>query len=212
VAGTFWAPFGSLAAGVINGTDSANLIGVDPQLGALTYNGGETYSHALSTGTPAVDLGANPLALADDQRGPGFPREVADAADIGAVEAGVAVPIPALSRVGMAGTVLLLLAIGLLMLRRRQPRAVVWESALPRRGPTRPEERPREGRDAGGSAARAAAALFSARAGASRVSRHSELGRARAPAQKAAPPEARSCGTAAAKSASRGARALTGVS
>ena len=111
-----------LAAGVINGTDTANLIGVDPQLGALTNNGGETETHALPTGSPAVDLGANPLALAEDQRGPGFPREVADAVDIGAVEASAAIPVPALSTFGMAAFVLLLLAIGLLMLRRRRSR------------------------------------------------------------------------------------------
>jgi hypothetical protein len=115
----------SLVAGVINGTNTANLIGIDPQLGALTFNGGETFTHALSTDSPAVDLGANPLALADDQRGPGFPREVLDAADIGAVEAGEAFPIPALSTFGMAGFVLLLLGIGLLILRRRQSRVAV---------------------------------------------------------------------------------------
>ncbi|MGL5001465.1 MAG: InlB B-repeat-containing protein, partial [Casimicrobium sp.] len=39
-------------------------------------------------GSPAINAGANPLALTSDQRGAGYPRIVGAAADIGAIEAG----------------------------------------------------------------------------------------------------------------------------
>ncbi len=112
----------SLVAGVINGTDSANLIGVDPLLAPLADYGGPTNTLALSPGSPVIDLGDNPLALATDQRGPGFFREISGVADIGAVELGSGVspfPIPTLSAIGAVGLVLLMVTLGLVMLRRR---------------------------------------------------------------------------------------------
>ena len=64
-----------------------NVIGGNPQLAALAFNGGPTRTHALLSGSPAIDAGSNPLGLTTDQRGAGFPREAGARADIGAYEA-----------------------------------------------------------------------------------------------------------------------------
>ena len=45
------------------------IIGRCPMLGALKYNGGPTMTHALYSGSPAIDAGVNALGLAYDQRG-----------------------------------------------------------------------------------------------------------------------------------------------
>ena len=63
-----------------------NLLGVDPMLGPLANNGGPTQTQALLGGSPAINAGSNPLSLATDQRGPGHPRVVGAAADMGAYE------------------------------------------------------------------------------------------------------------------------------
>lgn len=62
------------------------LIGIDPLLAALTNNGGPARTQALLPGSPAIDVGSNSQALANDQRGPGFARAVGAAPDIGAFE------------------------------------------------------------------------------------------------------------------------------
>jgi len=59
---------------------------VNPQLGALAFNGGPTRTRALQAGSPAINAGSNPLGLTTDQRGTGFPRVVGAAADMGAYE------------------------------------------------------------------------------------------------------------------------------
>jgi len=64
-----------------------------PLLLPLAANGGPTLTHALAPGSPAVDAGNNSSALANDQRGAGFPRVLGVAADIGAFE-GVLAPRP----------------------------------------------------------------------------------------------------------------------
>ncbi|MEG4121836.1 choice-of-anchor Q domain-containing protein, partial [Microcoleus sp. N9_B4] len=74
----------------VNGTNG-NIVGtfatpVNPQLAALANNGGLTQTHALVSGSPAIDAGTNPNSLTTDQRGTGFPRVVGSAADIGAYE------------------------------------------------------------------------------------------------------------------------------
>jgi hypothetical protein len=64
---------------------SANPI--DPRLGPLQNNGGPTQTMALLPGSPAIDAGdssATPGLY--DQRGPGYPRIVNGAIDIGAFE------------------------------------------------------------------------------------------------------------------------------
>lgn len=75
-------------------TGTGDVTGVDPLVStALAYNGGLTPTHALLTGSPAIDS-ANPSACNDalgnpqafDQRGTGFPRVVGAACDKGALE------------------------------------------------------------------------------------------------------------------------------
>jgi CSLREA domain-containing protein len=70
------------AGGSCGLTDSTDLDGVDPQLGALGDNGGPTPTLALASLSPAVDAGATGQTV--DQRGVARPQGAA--ADIGAFE------------------------------------------------------------------------------------------------------------------------------
>jgi hypothetical protein len=65
---------------------SGNLIGADPGLAPLAFNGGPTRTHALLPTSLAINTGANPLGLTTDQRGAGFPRVLGTSADMGAYE------------------------------------------------------------------------------------------------------------------------------
>lgn len=97
----------ALSSSWFAGTESNNIIGVDEsnsfftgndnqfgvtaaalKLGALAYNGGPTMTHALLSGSLAIDTGSNAAAsgLLYDQRGSGFDRIFNDTVDIGAVE------------------------------------------------------------------------------------------------------------------------------
>ena len=58
----------------------------DPLLGPLTNNGGVTFTHALLSGSPAINAGSSTSPLTTDQRGTGFPRLSGSAVDIGAYE------------------------------------------------------------------------------------------------------------------------------
>jgi hypothetical protein len=62
-----------------------DTIAADPLLAPLADNGGATKTHALGAGSPARDRGL-PGNWDTDQRGPGFPRVLGVAADIGAYE------------------------------------------------------------------------------------------------------------------------------
>jgi predicted outer membrane repeat protein len=73
------------AGGLINASNG-NIVGADPVIGPLADNGGPTWTHALLAGSPALDAGSNPLNLAGDQRGEGYPRTLGASTDIGAVE------------------------------------------------------------------------------------------------------------------------------
>jgi hypothetical protein len=69
----------------------SNLIGVDPQLGALANNGGPTETHLPSINSPVVDKGSAPGDLTTDQRGDPrtvdtSPANAHDGTDIGSVE------------------------------------------------------------------------------------------------------------------------------
>jgi uncharacterized repeat protein (TIGR01451 family) len=82
---------GSNGTNLDSGTSCAfaaagDLSATDPLLGALADNGGPTLTHALLSGSPAIDAAANAgcTALGQDQRG--VPRP-ADGCDIGAFEA-----------------------------------------------------------------------------------------------------------------------------
>jgi hypothetical protein len=48
---------------------------IDARLGPLANNGGPTMTHALRSGSPAIDRGDNAVAPAADQRGVGRPRD-----------------------------------------------------------------------------------------------------------------------------------------
>jgi hypothetical protein len=84
-------------AGIVGITvdGGGNLIGADARLGPLAFNGGPTATHALLPGSAAIDGGTDPLGLAFDQRGPGFPRSVGGGTDIGAFEAPLSLPVKA---------------------------------------------------------------------------------------------------------------------
>lgn len=89
---------------VFNPGSVNNLTNTDALLGPLAENGGLTKTHALSTGSPAIDAGINSESLATDQRAVGFVRTVDDATvtngagsdgtDIGAFEVGAVPVIP----------------------------------------------------------------------------------------------------------------------
>jgi uncharacterized delta-60 repeat protein len=67
---------------------SGNVLGVDPMLDVLASNPPTawTRTHALLPGSPAINTGSNPLGLAFDQRGAGFPRTIGAGTDMGAYE------------------------------------------------------------------------------------------------------------------------------
>ena len=88
------------AGGVLTGM--GDRINTDPMLGPLQDNGGSTFTHAPSTGSPAIDAGKNFAVGTTDQRGPGFVRTFdnasianangGDGTDIGAYEMQVVTP------------------------------------------------------------------------------------------------------------------------
>ena len=82
------------AGGIVNGVNG-NIVGVDPKLGPLQFNGGPTMTQALLPGSPAIDAGVA-SGQTTDQRGAGFARTYdnpdkanasdGDGTDIGAFE------------------------------------------------------------------------------------------------------------------------------
>ena len=93
-AGTFSGSNNLVQDGSDAGTGLVGTINADPLLDPLQNNGGPTETHALGTGSPAIDAGDNALAvdemsnpLTTDQRGAGFTRIENAIADIGAFEA-----------------------------------------------------------------------------------------------------------------------------
>jgi len=69
----------------VNGDQVGTLAApLDPLLGPLQNNGGPTFTHALLSGSPAIDAGDNTGAPTTDQRG--FSRIVGGTIDIGAYE------------------------------------------------------------------------------------------------------------------------------
>ena len=62
------------------------IVGLCPRIGSLSFNGGSKPTHALRSGSPAIDAGNNKRALPFDERGSPFARAVAPTADIGAYE------------------------------------------------------------------------------------------------------------------------------
>ncbi len=79
------------SGGEVSGAYSGggNLVGGDPKLGALRYNGGPTQTMALLSGSPAIGAGTTtlvPPGVITDERG--SPRIKGGAVDIGAFESG----------------------------------------------------------------------------------------------------------------------------
>jgi hypothetical protein len=76
----------------ITGDTAGNITGTDPNLGALADNGGPTFTHAVSPGTPPYNAGRNAGCPATDQRGVARPQE--GTCEIGAYEFQVVTPAP----------------------------------------------------------------------------------------------------------------------
>ena len=76
---------GSIAPG------AGNIVSQDPLLLPLGDYGGPTATHALASGSQAIDAGSNPAGAAYDQRG--LPRVVNGTADMGAFESGNVIPL-----------------------------------------------------------------------------------------------------------------------
>jgi hypothetical protein len=56
------------------GNHVTDLVGVDPQLGALEDNGGATHTHALLVNSPAIDAAVCLGTITNDQRGAARPQ------------------------------------------------------------------------------------------------------------------------------------------
>jgi hypothetical protein len=78
--------------GIIVGSGTGDIVGVDPMLGPLADNGGTTMTHALLLGSPAIN--AVPLTfctVSTDQRG--IIRPQGPSCDIGALESLLGIPV-----------------------------------------------------------------------------------------------------------------------
>jgi len=76
----------AVGGGIVAPTD---IVGLDPMLGPLAFNGGTTRTHALRAGSPAIDAGNETVFLPTDQRGIARPQDGGSGvarADIGAYE------------------------------------------------------------------------------------------------------------------------------
>ena len=87
---------GTGSSGITNGVNN-NQVGsgaspINPQLGALTNNGGLTETHALLAGSPAINTANNATCPPTDQRGVG--RPIGPICDIGSFESPFGVPTP----------------------------------------------------------------------------------------------------------------------
>jgi CSLREA domain-containing protein len=86
----------SNACGLSDGLNG-NIVGQDPTLGVLANNGGDTRTHALQTGSPAIDTGTNGECPATDQRG--VIRPQGTHCDIGAFEYEMDAPLPSVTSI-----------------------------------------------------------------------------------------------------------------
>jgi hypothetical protein len=99
---------------VKDGSCNASLSG-DPLLGPLQNNGGGTLTHALLSGSGAIDAGDNasiPTGVINDQRGIGFPRIINGTVDIGAFEVQQVQP----PQINEPSSILGLIAVGIIVI------------------------------------------------------------------------------------------------
>lgn len=89
----------------VAGNTTHNIVSQNPMLGPLQNNGGLTLTHALLSGSPAINAGnpsgctdANNLALTADQRGFPRPFPTGGRCDIGAYEYGFRLELPLILR------------------------------------------------------------------------------------------------------------------
>ncbi len=85
IVGTITSQGRNLVQGGCSGCTGADITS-DPLLGPLTGNGGNSFTHALLFGSPAVNVASSTYAQATDQRG--VTRPQGSASDIGAFETG----------------------------------------------------------------------------------------------------------------------------
>lgn len=76
-----------IMATAADSTAPMGTLTADPMLGTLANNGGPTMTHALLSGSPAIDAGCG-TTQQTDQRGSGFPRIWGPTTDIGSFEFG----------------------------------------------------------------------------------------------------------------------------
>ena len=99
------------------GTD---ITGQEPNLGPLQDNGGSTETHALLSGSPAIDAGSctdiEGTGVTRDQRG--VPRPQGASCDIGAYECLSGIPVPTMTRWGVVVFMILVGLVSLYRLRR----------------------------------------------------------------------------------------------
>ena len=79
-------------------SNSDDVRNTNANLGPLQNNGGVTQTHALLFPSPAIDTGdlflrSLPFQLKMDQRGTGFPRQIGERIDRGAVESGISLTV-----------------------------------------------------------------------------------------------------------------------
>ncbi|MCL4300138.1 MAG: CSLREA domain-containing protein [Anaerolineae bacterium] len=86
---------GEYACNLTNGVNGT-IIGVDPLLGPLANNGGNTQTMALLATSKAINAGNNATCLPTDQRG--IARPLGTACEIGAFEAETKVYLPAIMK------------------------------------------------------------------------------------------------------------------
>jgi IPTL-CTERM motif len=112
---------------VINGINTGNLQGANPQLGALANNGGPTPTLLPAPTSPAIGAGVNLQGYAFDQRGAGFPRDATGPdttgpVDIGAVQGfAIAPPPPQAVPTLQPWALLALVFLVVLLARHRRP-------------------------------------------------------------------------------------------